>query len=144
MQVSTIFFDYGFLSSHTRHGRAKFDALEDKAQWPKLCNYMYASSTSTSVLRGHLNRFHVEEYVQVAQERGWIMQLSSLKGKAAEGVEATSKAPVPFTPDMVANYFIRFIVANDQVRLIVHVDLTSYQYYCSPSMWLKTDNSVTS
>lgn len=115
--------EYGY-NHFTLNGRNTFDALDDKGQWPSQRNYTYSRNTSTSVLRLHLNRFHIEEYVKIAEERDWVMQLPSLKGKATEGTMVTSKPKVSFTPDMVTNHLIRFIVANDQVSSIV--------LYCMP------------
>jgi hypothetical protein len=88
----------------TLNGRNTFDALDDKGQWHSQHNYTYSQNTSTSVLRLHLNCFHVEEYAKIAEEH--VMQLPSLKGKATEGTMVTSKLKVSFTPDMVTNYLI--------------------------------------
>jgi hypothetical protein len=115
--------EYGY-NHFTLNGRNTFDALDDKGQWPSQRNYTYSRNTSTSVLRLHLNCFHIEEYAKIAEERDWVVQLPSLKGKATEGTMVTSKPKVSFTPDMVTNHLIRFIVANDQVSSIV--------LYCTP------------
>lgn len=107
--------------SITRNSRSEFNQF--KTKWPSKRNYKYSWSTGGSGLRSHLERFHQKEYLKIGQERGWVMQLASIKTqeKQAQENQATLKQEVPFSPDNVTNYLIRFIVANDQVRSTLNI-----------------------
>lgn len=123
----------------TWNARSQYNQLDDKIQWPKNRNFKYASTTGGTNLRSHLERFHLAEYLKIGQERGWVMQLASIKAKAKE-LEAARlllKKQVPFSPDNVTKYLIRFIVGNDQVILtllkvnfIILLKLFSTVYKC--------------
>lgn len=91
-------------------------SLEDKTQWPNSRNYSYSWRTSTSGLRSHLERFHKEEYLRLSKERGWVIQLASVKSQQAKSA-GNLKPRVFFSSDAVTDYLVRFIAANDQVRL---------------------------
>lgn len=102
----------------TWNARSDYNQLDDKTQWPKNRNFKYSSTTASSGLRSHLDRFHYTEYLKIGQERGWVMQLASIKAQQAQESAAKflAKQQLPkFTPDNVTNYLIRFIAANDQV-----------------------------
>lgn len=96
--------------------RAAFDALENRADWPPSRTYTYSTSTSNTGLRGHLDRFHKEEYIKLSKERGWTTMLPSTKRELELAV-----APGPaikkrmFTSEAVTRLLVRFIAANDQV-----------------------------
>ena len=92
------------------------NALEDKTQWPSNRNYSYSWRTSTSGLRSHLERFHKEEYLRLGKERGWVIQLASVKSQQAKSA-GNLKPRVFFSSDAVTDHLVRFIAANDQVRL---------------------------
>jgi hypothetical protein len=96
--------------------REMHNALEDKTQWPNNCNYSYSFRTVTGGLRSHLERFHKEEYLLLSKERGWVIQLASVKSQ--QGKSAVNLKPqIMFSSDAVTDYLVRFIAANDQVRL---------------------------
>ena len=99
-----------------KNARSTFDELKDKSQWPNNHNYAYSSTTSNSRLYLHLECFHYTEYLKIGQERGWVMQLASIKVQAIWAAKHLLKQQVPFTPDNVTNHLIHFITANDQVR----------------------------
>lgn len=130
----------------TRNARSTFDQLEDKSQWPHHRNFTYSLTTANGGLRSHLERFHSVEYLKVGQERGWVLQLASIKAQvvlATQTAKLSLKKQVPFTPDNVANCLIRFIAANDQVRsTLLKVD-TDPIILCSLLMWSKTGSFET-
>ena len=82
---------------------------------------------ANSGLRSHLERFHFMEYLKIGQERGWVMQLASIKAQEMQVAAAKIllKQQLPkFTPDNVTNYLICFIAANDQVKsTLLKVDI---------------------
>lgn len=82
-------------------------------------NYRYSQTSSNGVLRGHLDKFHHAEYLRLAAERGWTVQLVSqntiLRQVIAKPAEIAPR--VPFSVDTAINYIVKFIVANDQVRV---------------------------
>jgi hypothetical protein len=99
-------------------GREEHNALEDKTQWPTNRNYSYSHRTSTSGLRSHIERFHKEEYLRLSKERGWVIQIASLKSQQEKSTSGGNLPPqIMFSSDAVTNHLVRFIVANDQVRL---------------------------
>jgi hypothetical protein len=99
-------------------GREEHNALEDKTQWPNNRNYKYSWRTATSGLRSHLERFHKEEYIRLSKERGWVIQLASLKSQQGKSTGANNLPPqILFSSDAVTDHLVRFITANDQVRL---------------------------
>ena len=102
--------------------REEYNALEDKLQWPNNRNYKYSWRTATSGLRSHLDRFHKEEYLRLSRERGWTAQLPSVKSQqgrsAAAAGDSVTVRQIMFTSDAVTDHLVRFIVANDQVRLV--------------------------
>ena len=88
--------------------------------------YTFSDSTSTSSLRPHLEKYHSELYLSLAQERGWKIQLpgivSQARSNAASGEKTNSQlegsqAPDDFTEDAFHKYLLRFIVADDQVSI---------------------------
>jgi hypothetical protein len=96
--------------------REMHNALEDKTQWPNNCNYSYSFRTTTGGLRSHLECFHKEEYLLLSKERGWVIQLASVKSQ--QGKSAVNLKPqIMFSSDAVTDYLVHFITANDQVRL---------------------------
>lgn len=97
------------------HFRQAFEALRDPIEWPSSRGFTYATSTSNTVLRKHLDRYHKDEYLKLAKEKGWITTLPSVKLHVAP---ATVKPRIIFSPDQVLHKLVRFIAANDQVGLI--------------------------
>jgi len=101
--------------------REKHNALEDKTQWPNNRNYKYSWRTATSGLRSHLNRFHKEEYLLLSKEKGWVIQLASVKNQLQMEQEKSAsnlsvKNRIVFSSDAVTEHLVCFIAANDQVR----------------------------
>jgi hypothetical protein len=109
--------------------REEHNALEDKTQWPNNRNYKYSWRTATSGLRSHLERFHKEEYLRIGKEKGWVIQLASLKSLSLSQQVNSAANDLPpqimFSPDAVTDHLVRFIVANDQVRLTLLVEVES-------------------
>jgi hypothetical protein len=77
-----------------------------------------SKGTSTTSLRPHIKKYHLEEYKRLANEHGWKILLPGLVS------QDRSKAIVPATPDKQPDkfdehtfheYLLRFIVAHDQV-----------------------------
>jgi hypothetical protein len=85
-------------------------------------NYQFATSTSNSTLRGHLQKYHDDEYTRLKQERGWqgklprmqaleLSRQSTLDSVVQAGVENRVKYSKP----ALLRHLIDFIVADDQV-----------------------------
>lgn len=80
--------------------------------------FIYGQNTSNGILRGHLDRHHQADYLQLAGERGWKVQLPSqvnLEKVIVKTVDVTPR--VPFSVDTAIDYIIKFVVANDQVSV---------------------------
>ena len=90
----------------------------------------YSATTSNTTLRHHLDKVHKNEYLRISSTKGWKTQLPSSR--------ATSEAPsdsqsgsngqfrTPFSAKALLNHLVEFIIADDQVRIILH-------YLCSIS-----------
>lgn len=109
--------------------RQAFEALRDPIKWPSSHGFTYATSTSTSVLRKHLDRYHKDEYLKLAKEKGWTTTLPSVKLQVSIA-PANLKPRIAFSPDQVLQKLVHFIAANDRVnlRLSSYVHLTICHY----------------
>ncbi|KAJ7573919.1 hypothetical protein C8J56DRAFT_902788 [Mycena floridula] len=76
--------------------------------------WQYAASTSTSVLRSHMDRHHVNEYEKHCQQNGLQPSLSRHKNPAAEAL-CVPRDNTPFSIAGLHDRLVRFIVADDQV-----------------------------
>jgi len=78
----------------------------------KVDNYIYATTTATGNLRGHLQRVHAKLYNRTCEEKKW-----NYKPKVtAAVVGANRKSELPaFSPETFLDYLIRFIMTDDQV-----------------------------
>jgi hypothetical protein len=47
--------------------------------------FQYSCKTGTSGLRGHIYRYHLLEYVTLAEQNGWYIWLDSIKSAVAHG-----------------------------------------------------------
>lgn len=92
------------------------------AAWPNSRTYFFSDSTSTSSLRPHLEKYHSELYILLAQERGWKIQLPGIISRArsnvAENTDSKNPCPDDFSENTFHNYLLRFIVSDDQVLII--------------------------
>lgn len=115
--------------------------------------YTFSCNTSNYSLRGHVVNWHLEEYLALADENGWIPQIDSIRialgtgytlktllEAIQQGHQLTTLPPAPrpnnggiqqhdrlqssdaptvpeFSLGAMHDYLVRFIVADDQVRL---------------------------
>lgn len=107
--------------------------------------FQYSRNTGTSVLRGHIDRHHLLEYLILAEENGWPIWLESIKRVVARGytlqeirgvledggtldsltsrlpqtssnTDSSERSSVPsFSLKELHNHLVAFIVADDQV-----------------------------
>jgi hypothetical protein len=105
-----------FVTAPACHFRTTYDALDNPADWPRSRTYTYSTTTSNTGLRGHLDKFHKEEYLKLAEERGWTTVLPSVKlALAAMALAAPVTKKPMFSTEAVTRLLVRFIAANDQV-----------------------------
>jgi hypothetical protein len=101
--------------------RALHDA--NPTAWPNGRTYVFSDSTSTSSLRPHLEKYHSQLYLKLAQERGWKIQLPGIVSRArsnASGSAESQGSPLDnFNEETFHNYLLRFIVADDQVPFLL-------------------------
>src|SRR5882672_1420831 len=99
--------------------RQAFEALKDPIEWLSSRGFTYATSTSNTVLRKHLDYYHKDEYLKLAKEKGWTTMLPSVKLQ----VPTTPIKPrITFSPEQVLQKLVHFITTNDQVDV-------SYVYF---------------
>lgn len=46
---------------------------------------MFSCNTSNSSLRGHIINWHLEEYLELAEQNGWVVQLSAVQSAFSMG-----------------------------------------------------------
>jgi len=82
-----------------------------------MTNYQYSKSTSTTGLRGHIRKHHLELYMLLAPQKGWKPLLSQAPSQVTTEAKALQ---VPRQGEFDVQRFHRcllnFIVADDQVR----------------------------
>jgi hypothetical protein len=96
--------------------RDEHSTLKDKMQWPNHHNYIYSWRMANSRLRSHLKHFHKEEYLLLSKQRGWVVQLASVKSQQSKSAGDLRPWPM-FSSDAVTDYLVCFITTNNQVRL---------------------------
>jgi hypothetical protein len=99
--------------------RQSYDDLKDPREWPSTRGFTYATSTSNTVLRKHLDRYHKDEYMKLAKEKGWITMLPSVKMQLSVPGPASVKPKIIFSPELVLQKLVSFIAVNDQVGNIL-------------------------
>lgn len=82
--------------------------------------FEYATTTGISGLRGHLEKNHKQEYLEVCKERGWPVMLPNIlkaTATAAKVQEAARNAgkQAAFSLQELHAKLVNFIVADDQV-----------------------------
>ena len=90
--------------------------------------------TASSNLWNHLRKRHAEEYDQAVVDNKWdYTRTTDMNDASAHNAsDAIRRVLPPFSPQVFLEYLVRFIVADDQVRLIalfLHT-LTSRQSIC--------------
>jgi hypothetical protein len=95
---------------------------EDPSKWPPTQRYIYSKNTSTSSLRPHIEKHHLELFKTLAQERGWRVLLPGLVSQARSQASAApvnngvaSGQPDKFTEQSFHEHLLNFIIADDQV-----------------------------
>ncbi len=83
--------------------------------------FKYKKSTSTTSLRPHIERYHLDLYLQVAKEKGWKISLPGLKSQAQSQAASDASASqvgqsAQFSEEIFHQYLLNFIIVDDQVR----------------------------
>jgi hypothetical protein len=108
LQVST----FQIICCHTNAksiSRAKAEANEDA----HLPNFTYSVKTANNNLRKHIEKWHAEEFRQVAAQKQWKFQLPHDKKSAPPTKNAGGREQ--FSPEQFMAKLVNFIVADDQV-----------------------------
>lgn len=110
--------------------RATHDA--DPSAWNTKIKYEYSGNSSTTTLRPHIEKYHLQVYLKMQKEHGWKILLPGLVSQAkSQAASATNsiqnlqeEAHEKFDEPTFLRYLIRFVVANDQVCFLDLVQLT--------------------
>ncbi|KAH8985817.1 hypothetical protein EDB83DRAFT_2535834 [Lactarius deliciosus] len=90
--------------------------------WPSDINYVYSVNTSTTSLRPHISKYHLDSYMLLAKARGWNTSLV-LKGQSQTSdsvARAQDDEPVEeFSEDRFQQLLVDFITADDQSIRVV-------------------------
>jgi hypothetical protein len=92
---------------------------EARKQDPNANLHHHAITTATGTLRVHLNKSHRVEYDRLCGENGWkncLAEADIQKTAKAEAVIQVAKRE-SFSADGLLKRIVKFIVADDQVRL---------------------------
>lgn len=88
--------------------------------FPAGLKYIYSAKTSNTSLRPHLERVHLQLYMQQKELQGWKNQLPG-QASLATTTAATLAQDVcidTFDEETFHRYLVNFIVADDQVRVV--------------------------
>jgi hypothetical protein len=92
-------------------------------QWKSNIKFEYSTKTSNTSLRPHIERHHLDLFLQLAKENGWKVLLPGLVSQARS--EATSAAASvsaerhsQFDESTFHRHLLSFIVADDQVSFV--------------------------
>jgi hypothetical protein len=99
--------------------RQTHEDLKDPKEWPSTRGFTYATTTSNTVLRKHLDRFHKDEYMKHAKEKNWTTMLPSVKMQLSVPGPTSVKPKIMFSPELVLQKLVCFIAVNDQVGILV-------------------------
>ena len=104
------------------------------ASWPSSQKFRYSKNTSTTSLRPHIERNHLETYLSIYKEKGWKVLLPGLMSQARSQAASEASASrvsrpdlqVEFSQEKFHQYLLNFIIVDDQVRALVflHVRYT--------------------
>jgi hypothetical protein len=113
-----------FLTYQNNTHRAHHNA--NPSQFPRNINYSYKPSTSTTSLRPHLLKCHLEEYLKFVDEGKWINQFwgYSEASQSSKTARAQSERPDMFNYMTFHQHLLNFIVADDQVHFYYPLRLT--------------------
>jgi hypothetical protein len=91
----------------------------EPSTWPSNRRYVYSKTTSTTSLRPHIEKYHLEQFKQLAKEHGWKILLPGLasqaRSEAIVGAQQGRPDNLNFNESTFHDCLINFIVANDQV-----------------------------
>jgi hypothetical protein len=91
---------------------------DNPTSWPTGRHYIYLKETSNTLLRPHIEKYHLEEYKRLAKEHGWKILLPGLVSQAqseASVAAASDERPDKFDEHTFYEYLLNFIIADDQV-----------------------------
>jgi hypothetical protein len=101
----------------------------------------FSDQTGNSSLQSHLEGVHKNEYLQLCEANGWENLLPRMKKEAGSangdkqpGDPSTPRAP--FSQGWLLKAMVNFIVADDQVRFMLH------QYYTTNQIAFQSINVV--
>lgn len=73
-------------------------------------------STGYANLRNHLEKTHKEQYRQLCEENGWDCATGPKVAGPTIGDNRKQALPL-FSPEAFLEYLVRFVTADDQVRV---------------------------
>src|ERR1700735_986452 len=95
---------------------------KDPSNWPSSRRYVYSKGTSTSSLRPHIEKYHLDKYKKIAKEGCWKILLPGLVSQSrSEAMAATIQEGQPdkFDEHTFHKHLLNFIVADDQVIILI-------------------------
>lgn len=75
--------------THCQRGLHDTDPISWKEKYSNRRTYVYAAKSGTSTLRGHIDRWHIPEYLELVEARGWPIWLDSVKKALGLGYTIT-------------------------------------------------------
>ena len=108
----------GFLFDINTLDRTTYDA--DPSKWDPKIKYQYSNKSSTTTLRPHIEKYHLELYLQLQKQRGWKILLPGLVSQARSQATSTANslqevARDRFDEPTFHGRLVEFIVTDDQV-----------------------------
>jgi hypothetical protein len=85
-------------------------------KWPPKLVYEYAEGGSTSTLRGHIKREHLNLYTQMCKEKGWMDRIQvKTVSQASNAMSSALVWADWFDKATFHSLLTRFIIVDDQV-----------------------------
>jgi hypothetical protein len=99
------------------------DAKEKQGNaFPAGLRYIYSTKTSNTSLRPHLEKVHLQLYMQQKELQGWKNQLPRQASLATTAASLAQDVRIDtFDEETFHRYLINFIVVDDQVHVVFQV-----------------------
>jgi len=108
----------------------------DPSKWSSSIYYEYSQKTSTTSLRPHIEKYHLEPYLILAKENGWKILLPRLISQARsqatnEATTSWGERSIKFDENTFHQHLLNFIIADNQVCSHDLIMFTMLMFACS-------------
>lgn len=99
-------------------------------QWKSNIRFEYSTKTSNTSLRPHIERYHLDLFLQLAKEKEWKILLPGLVSQArSEATSAAAERRGQFDEYNFHEHLVNFIVADDQVSFVSQRSFVTHAHF---------------